>query len=382
MRYRNGLSGSWIGLLSVVFALWGWLSCAGAAVTLREVASGLNQPVAVAHAGDGSGRLFVTLQGGQVVIFDGERVLPRPFLDLRDRVGSGGERGLLSIAFHPDFARNRLFFANYTDLAGDTVISRFRAARRNPNVALSRSERRVLAVPQPYANHNGGQLQFGPDGFLYIGMGDGGSGGDPENRAQDGGSLLGKLLRIDVNGQRPYGIPADNPFAGRTDVRPEIWALGLRNPWRFSFDRSTGDLYIADVGQGDWEEVNFQPAGSPGGQNYGWRRMEGRHCFNPPSACDDGTLTPPVLEYDHGVGRSITGGYVYRGSGVPELAGRYVYGDFASGRIWAARSVGGDWINEELPVSGGLISSFGEDEVGELYLTDYAGGRLLKFVAE
>lgn len=381
MRYLISSNRLWSGLLSVALLWCGGLPFAGARVALREVTSGLVRPLAITHAGDGSGRLFVTLQGGQVMIFDGERVLPIPFLDIRDRVASGGERGLLSIAFHPDFARNRFLFVNYTNLAGDTVVSRFRAAPRRPNVALPASERRVLTVPQPYANHNGGQLQFGPDGFLYIGMGDGGSGGDPENRAQDTGSLLGKLLRIDVN-RRPYGIPADNPFANRADVRPEIWALGLRNPWRFSFDRLTGDLYIADVGQGSWEEVNLQPAGSPGGQNYGWRRMEGRHCFDPPRACDDGTLTPPVLEYDHGAGRSITGGYVYRGSRVPELVGRYVYGDFSNGRIWAARLEDGGWINEELPAASALISSFGEDEAGELYLTDYVGGRVLKFVSE
>ncbi|HRD67364.1 MAG TPA: PQQ-dependent sugar dehydrogenase [Candidatus Competibacter sp.] len=380
MRYRIDSGRLWSGLLSVAL-LCGWLPLAEARVVLREVATGLAQPVAVAQAGDGSRRLFVALQSGQIVIFDGERVLPTPFLDIRDRVTSGGERGLLGIAFHPDFARNRFFFVNYTDRAGNTVVSRFRAALRKPNVALPRSERLVLKVAQPYANHNGGQLQFGPDGYLYIGMGDGGSGGDPENRAQDLGTLLGKLLRIDVD-RRPYRIPADNPFANRTDARPEIWALGLRNPWRFSFDRATGDLYIADVGQGSWEEVNFQSAGSPGGQNYGWRRMEGRHCFDPPSDCDDGTLTLPVLEYDHGVGRSITGGYVYRGSRVPELVGRYVYGDFASGRLWAAHPMNGTWINEELPASAALISSFGEDEAGELYLVDYAAGRLLEFMSE
>lgn len=380
MPYRGRSSRWWCGLLGIAL-LWAWLPGAQARVALREVASGLSQPLAVTHAGDGSGRLFVTLQEGQVVIFDGRQLLPRPFLDIRDRVASGGERGLLSAAFHPGFASNRWFFVNYTDLAGNTVVSRFRAARRAPNVALARGERLVLSVAQPYANHNGGQLQFGPDGFLYIGTGDGGSGGDPENRAQDGGSLLGKLLRIDVN-QPPYGIPASNPFANRTDIRPEIWAVGLRNPWRFSFDRATGDLYIADVGQDQWEEVNFQPAAGPGGLNYGWRRMEGRHCFNPPGACDDGALTPPVLEYDHGLGESVTGGYVYRGSQVPELAGRYVYGDFISGRIWAARPEGGAWVNEEVLASSVLISSFGEDEAGELYLTDYAGGRLLKIVSE
>lgn len=380
MSYCSRSNGWWCGLLAIAL-LWAWLPGAAARVALREVANGLSQPLAIAHAGDGSGRLFVTLQEGRVMIFDGRQIVPKPFLDLRERVASGGERGLLSVAFHPDFANNRWFYVNYTDLAGNTVVSRFRAARRAPNVALRRSETLVLSVTQPYANHNGGQLQFGPDGFLYIGTGDGGSGGDPENRAQDGGSLLGKLLRIDVN-QSPYGIPTDNPFSNRTDIRPEIWAVGLRNPWRFSFDRATGDLYIADVGQDAWEEVNFQPAAGPGGLNYGWRRLEGRHCFNPPNACDDGTLTPPVLEYDHSVGESVTGGYVYRGSQVPELAGRYVYGDFISGRIWAARLEGSRWVNEEVAASPIAISSFGEDEAGELYLTDYIGGRLLKFVSE
>ncbi len=380
MSYCSRSNGWWCGLLAIAL-LWAWLPGAAARVALREVANGLSQPLAIAHAGDGSGRLFVTLQEGRVMIFDGRQIVPKPFLDLRERVASGGERGLLSVAFHPDFANNRWFYVNYTDLAGNTVVSRFRAARRAPNVALRRSETLVLSVTQPYANHNGGQLQFGPDGFLYIGTGDGGSGGDPENRAQDGGSLLGKLLRIDVN-QSPYGIPTDNPFSNRTDIRPEIWAVGLRNPWRFSFDRATGDLYIADVGQDAWEEVNFQPAAGPGGLNYGWRRLEGRHCFNPPNACDDGTLTLPVLEYDHSVGESVTGGYVYRGSQVPELAGRYVYGDFISGRIWAARLEGSRWVNEEVAASPIAISSFGEDEAGELYLTDYIGGRLLKFVSE
>ncbi|MBL8250737.1 MAG: PQQ-dependent sugar dehydrogenase [Candidatus Competibacter sp.] len=380
MRHSN-LGSRLCGVVLSFVSLWSLAIAGHARVALREVASGLNQPLAIAHAGDGTGRLFITLQDGRVAIFDGTRILPRPFLDIRDRVGSGGERGLLSVAFHPDFSRNRLFFVNYTNLEGNTVVARFRAARRSPDLALSRSERAVLTVAQPYANHNGGQLQFGPDGLLYIGMGDGGSGGDPENRAQDGGSLLGKLLRIDVN-RSPYAVPADNPFLNRADVRPEIWAVGLRNPWRFSFDRATGDLYIADVGQDGWEEINFQPAGGPGGLNYGWRRMEGTHCFNPPSGCDDGRLTPPVLEYDHGAGESVTGGYVYRGSQVPELAGHYVYGDFISGRVWAARREAGGWVNREILASSVLISSFGEDEAGELYLTDYAGGRLLKLVSE
>ena len=370
-------SSGWVwGLLSLVV----WCSEIPAAeVALREVATKLAQPVAMTTARDGSGRLFIILQGGQIVIFDGKRVLPTPFLDLRDRVSSGGERGLLSLAFHPDFARNRAFFVNYTNQSGHTVIARFEVSPQTPNVASPASERLVLTVPQPYANHNGGQLQFGPDGFLYIGMGDGGSSGDPQNRAQNPHELLGKLLRIDVN-RFPYRIPADNPWVNRPEGRPELWALGLRNPWRFSFDRLTGDLYIADVGQNHREEINVQPAGHPGGQNYGWRRMEGQHCFKPASGCNDGTLTLPVLEYDHRLGSAVIGGYVYRGTQVPALVGRYVYGDFGSGRVWAAQIRQGAWVNEELLATSLSISSFGEDEAGELYLIDYAGGRLLQFM--
>ena len=374
---RSGIR-SWVGWCGLLCLVVGCSGIPAAEVALREVATGLAQPVAMTTARDGSGRLFITLQGGRIVIFDGKQVLSAPFLDLRDRVSSGGERGLLSLAFHPDFARNRAFFVNYTNRAGNTVVSRFEVSPQTPNIASPDSERPVLTVSQPYANHNGGQLQFGPDGFLYIGMGDGGSGGDPQNRAQNPHELLGKLLRIDVN-QPPYRIPADNPWVNRPNARPEVWALGLRNPWRFSFDRLTGDLYIADVGQDQWEEINFQPAGHPGGQNYGWRRMEGRHCFKPASACNDGTLILPVLEYDHRLGSAVIGGYVYRGSQIPVLVGRYVYGDFSSGRVWAARIRQGAWVNEELMATGLSISSFGEDEAGELYLIDYAGGRLLQF---
>ena len=244
----------------------------------------------------------------------------------------------------------------------------------DPNVADTTSAQIVLSVAQPFANHNGGQLAFGPDGFLYIGLGDGGDAGDPGNRAQNLGTLLGKILRIDVDGAATYTIPTTNPFRATPNALPEIWAYGLRNPWRFSFDRLTGDLFIADVGQGAREEVNFQPAASAGGQNYGWRRMEGTACFNPSTACNDGTLTLPILEYDHSLGCSITGGYRYRGARFPQFVGRYFYGDFCSGRIWTGIQSGAAWTGPQLLDTTMQITSFGEDEDGELYVVHYGSG--------
>jgi glucose/arabinose dehydrogenase len=348
-------------------------------VTLEPVANGLPNLVSVAHAGDS--RLFITLQGGLVMIHDGTRVLPEPFLDLRNLVLSGGERGLLSIAFHPGYAQNGLFYVNYTDLRGDTVVARYSVSLFDPNRANPASAVPVLMIQQPFANHNGGQLQFGPDGYLYIGMGDGGSGGDPGNRAQNLGDLLGKMLRLDVNSASPYAIPPSNPFVGQAGVRPEIWAFGLRNPWRFSFDRATGDLWIADVGQGIWEEVDFQPVTSIGGENYGWRRMEGAHCFNPSSNCNPGNLVLPVIEYNHSVGCSVTGGYVYRGTRNPRLVGQYIYGDFCSGRIFGAtRSTSGAVTTQQLLDVTFNVSTFGEDVAGEIYVGDYSNGILYRLV--
>jgi len=260
------------------------------------------------------------------------------------------------------------------------VVSRFRLTA-DPGVADPASEEVVLTVAQPFANHNGGQLAFGPDGYLYIGMGDGGSGGDPFNNAQSSTTLLGKLLRIDVeSATQPYAVPASNPFRGNPNFRPEIWALGLRNPWRFSFDRSTGDLWIADVGQNAWEEVNVQPAASPGGENYGWRLMEGAHCYDP-NPCNPTGLVLPVAEYDHSLGCSITGGFVARGPAPARLAGAYVYGDFCSGRVWAVRRQGASFVNELILTTPYGISAFGEDEAGSLYLADYGGGALYRFDA-
>ncbi len=264
-------------------------------------------------------------------------MLPTPFLDISDRVESGSsERGLLSVAFHPDYAENGRFFVNYTNKDGDTVISRFQVTA-DPNVADAATETILLTIPQPFPNHNGGQLQFGPDGYLYVGMGDGGAAADPQGNGQNEGTLLGAMLRLDVDGvsaEANYAVPADNPFIN-SEGRNEIWATGVRNPWRFSFDRLTGDLFIADVGQNIWEEVNFQPANSSGGENYGWDIMEGMHCFSD-DACDSSGTVLPIYDYQHENGRcSITGGYVYRGQQFPALTGNYFFGDYCTGEIWA-----------------------------------------------
>lgn len=288
-------------------------------ISLQEILTGLALPVAITHAGDGSGRLFITLQGGRTLIYDGSRLLPTPFLDIGSLVSCCGEQGLLSVAFHPSYEQ---------------------------------------------------------DGYLYIGMGDGGSYGDPEKNAENGQTLLGKILRIDVNNVNtsdglPYDIPANNPFINDPDVRDEIWALGLRNPWRFSFDRATGDLFIGDAGESGQEEVNFQSASTPSGENYGWRLMEGKHCFHPSTNCNDGALTLPILEYDHSLGCSITGGYRYRGAQIPQLYGVYLYGDYCSGRIWGATKSDGRWSTAILLDTDLSISSFGEDGADELYVAHH-----------
>jgi glucose/arabinose dehydrogenase len=343
-------------------------------VVLAPQVSGLEIPVHITHAGDGSGRLFVVEQPGRIRIVQAGALLNTPFLDITDRVGCCGERGLLSVAFPPDYLSKGHFYVNYTDGSGTTVVARYHITD-DPNLADPASEEVVLTVSQPYANHNGGQLAFGPrDGYLYIGMGDGGSAGDPENRAQNPGSLLGKMLRIDVeSGVVPYAIPPTNPYTQTTGYRAEIWALGLRNPWRFSFDRLTGDLYIGDVGQGQYEEIDFQAASSHGGENYGWRIMEGTHCYNS-EICDQTGLVLPVVEYDHSQGCSVTGGMVYRGQSYPRMQGVYFYGDYCSGRIWGLRQDGSAWQSALLTDTSHRISSFGEDEAGNVYLVDYGGG--------
>ncbi len=338
---------------------------------LTPIAKDFDRPIALTVAPGDATRLFITEQPGRVRVVKNGKRLGKAFLDISNRVSCCGERGLLSIAFHPAWQANGYFFANYTDPDGNTVVSRFQVHARDPDVANPASESIVLTVIQPFANHNGGQLQFGPDGYLYIGMGDGGSGGDPGNRAQDLNTLLGKMLRIDVDRDASYSIPPTNPFIGKG--KPELWAIGLRNPWRFSFDQATGDLYIGDVGQGQWEEIDHQPASSHGGENYGWRLMEGMHCYQPSTGCDDGTLVKPVAEYSHAEGCSVTGGYVYRGKS-SRLNGTYIYGDYCTGVIkGAVRDGSGRWTSSVLLTPRFNITSFGQDEAGEVYVVNYAG---------
>jgi glucose/arabinose dehydrogenase len=345
---------------------------------------GFSAPVGITHAGDGTGRLFVVQQGGQIRLVKNGALQAAPFLDIAGRISAGGERGLLGLAFPHDYARKGYFYVNYTNTAGNTVISRFRRSAASADTADPASEQILLTIGQPFANHNGGQLAFSQrDRYLYVGMGDGGSGGDPGNRAQNPADLLGKMLRIDTETGRPYTYtsPATNPFVSTAGFRPEIWALGVRNPWRFSFDRLTADLYMADVGQGSWEEVNFQPAASAGGENYGWRIMEGVHCFNP-NPCSVAGLTLPILEYGHGAGDcSVTGGYVYRAGAFPRMQGLYIYGDFCSGRIWGLRrGDGGGWTNSLLLDTSIQISAFGEEESGALYVAGYNTGQIFPLV--
>ncbi len=350
-------------------------ACAGPspsipAVSLRTVVSGLSAPVHLTHARDRSGRLFVVEQGGTIRIIHNNQLLPLPFLDIRSRVLFWGEMGLLSVAFHPNYARNGRFFVNYTADEGSglmSIVAEYRVSSTNPNLA-DPTEYRILEVPKPYFIHHGGLNLFGPDGMLYIGLGDGDSPGDPLNTSQNLGLLLGKVLRIDVNAGGPYAVPWDNPFLTTPGARPEIWALGFRNPWRFSFDRCNGRLVLGDVGQDSWEEVDTILKG----KNYGWRIMEGAHCFNPPTGCKTAGLELPIHEYSHSVGCSVIGGFVYRGRNWPGLVGRYVFGDLC-GPLWALTPTGNTWTRTELLQTGLPITSFGEDEAGELYLMDYTG---------
>lgn len=356
---------------------------AAPAISLEVALTGLSQPLQVTYAPGDEEHLFVVEKIGRVRVARGGELRAQPVIDLRQEVSTASEQGLLGLAFHPRFQENGYVYVNLTNSRGDTEIRRYWVDPQSYRAAPE-SGRTLLTIPQPAANHNGGMLAFGPDGYLYIATGDGGRAGDPWGNAQNLQSLLGKILRIDVDGGDPYAIPPDNPFVGVNGARPEIWAYGLRNPWRFSFDRVTGDLYIADVGQNRWEEVNWQPAASSGGENYGWNALEGTHCYPPGTRCSAEGMTPPVVEYanDRSVGCAITGGYVYRGEEVPGLAGWYVYGDYCSGRIWgfdtAALPDGGSPQPTELLAAGVLISSFGEDARGELYLTDLGSGTVFK----
>ena len=329
--------------------------------TWLPIVSGLDRPVAVQSAHDGSGRLFIIEKYGAIRIFKDGQLYSQPFLSIDDRVNDdSNEMGLLGLAFDPNYASNGYFYVNYTGNGGHTRISRFQA---NGDVADPNSENVLMIVRQPFPNHNGGAVVFGPDGYLYLGLGDGGAAGDPFKNGQDTSSLLGKILRIDVNNGDPYAIPADNPFGN------EVWAYGLRNPWRFSFDRVTGDLWIGDVGQNAYEEIDFLPAGSPGGANFGWSVMEGNHGY-------DGEPQPgfllPAAEYSHDFGCSVTGGYVYRGS-LPEWNGIYLYGDYCSGKIWGLILSNGQWQFQVMFEAGVTITSFGEDEAGELYFSSDNG---------
>ena len=342
---------------------------------LQLVTSGLSYPDFVTTPAGDTARLFVVEQTGAIRVVQHDSLLPTPFLNLTGHIGFGGERGLLSMAFHPSYASNGHFYVYYTNPAGDIRIVRYTASA-NPNIADSTSGDTILsAFHETNDNHNGGLLLFGPDGKLYAGLGDGGSAGDPPGNGQNLDTLLAKILRLDVDGASPYAVPADNPFVGHAGERGEIWLYGLRNPWRFSFDRTSGDLYIGDVGQNLYEEVDVLAAGSPAGVNFGWNVTEGKHCYGA-SSCNMSGLTLPLVEYGHADGCAVTGGYVYRGTKIPALAGIYFYGDYCSGWVRSFRYTGGaaaenrDW--PLLAVSGGL-SSFGEDARGELYITSLSG---------
>jgi glucose/arabinose dehydrogenase len=342
------------------------------ALAARLVVSGLRSPLDLQSVREDRDRLYVVEQGGRIRVVRTGQLLASPFLDVSDRVSSGGERGLLGLAFHPRFAQNHRFFVNYTDPRGDTRIAEFQAASADATDAST--ERVILRVVQPFANHNGGGLAFGSDGFLYVGLGDGGSGGDPLGNGQRLDTLLGKMLRVDVDGSPPYAVPADNPFRATPGAQPEIWAFGLRNPFRFSFDRATGQLYVGDVGQGAVEEIDVAAARA-GGQNYGWNVTEGSRCYSPSSGCDMAGITMPIYEYDHSQGCSVTGGVVYRGCRMPDLAGTYFFGDYCRGFVRSFRYASGQAAEaRQWSLSGiGSVSSFGLDADGEVYVVDYDG---------
>ncbi len=337
-----------------------------------EVASGFTQPVGMTSFIDNGLVILVIQQGGSIKVFENGVILDEPFLDISNKITTNGsEQGLLGIALNPNYLKNGLFYINYTDRSGDTVIARY-IASESRRTSDPNSEQIIFTTSQPYQNHNGGNLVFGPDGFLYIGLGDGGSGGDPETRAQNPNTVLGKMLRIAVQDQEIYAVPNDNPYVNGGG-KPEIWAIGLRNPWRYSFDHLTGDLWIADVGQGNWEEINYVKAVPEPGLNFGWNYMEGTHGFkgNPPNTIK---FVDPVFEYDHSVGCSVTGGFVYRGEQLPDWFGVYVFGDYCSGNVWGLLPSGdGSFKSSQLFSTGLNISSFGEDVFGEIYLVAYNG---------
>jgi glucose/arabinose dehydrogenase len=356
-------------------------------LTLVKAWSGFSQPLFVTASPADPSRVLVVEKGGLVRGVHGGSIDPTPFLDLTGTVSTVSEEGLLSIAFPPGAASASRVYACYTDKSGDVVVSRFAVGA--DGVAVAASRREVLRVPHSaHPNHNGGEIAFGPDGMLYFGVGDGGSEGDPNGNGQRPGTLLAKLLRIDVEGvaaggkvPATYLVPSDNPFVGKSGFRPETWAWGLRNPWRFSFDGATGELYIGDVGQDLWEEIDVAPAGT-GGQDYGWSQWEGLHPYPPGATRSRAGFTFPVAEYGHDVGDAVIGGYVYRGKTSPALDGIYLFGDTGSGRIWGLRREGGAWRMHQFAVTGLSISSFGEDDAHEVYVTDIAGGAVYRVTAK
>jgi glucose/arabinose dehydrogenase len=338
--------------------------------------AGLNRPTDLTAPNDGSGRIFVLEQPGVIRIARDGELLPEPFMDIRARVGDqANEQGLLGLAFHPEYADNGFFFTNYTDTSGTSIISQWQVSS-DPDRGDPDSEQILMRVQQPYGNHNGGGVKFGPDGYLYLSLGDGGSGGDPQNHGQTVTTLLGTLLRIDPDLRGGYTIPEDNPFLNG-EGQPEIWAYGLRNPWRFTFDDVTGDLYIADVGQNAIEEINFTAAGTPGGLNFGWNYKEGTQPFRgePPAGLE---LVDPVYEYTHSEGCSVTGGHVVRAEHLPEWNGIYLYGDYCNGRVWGLLQGEQGWQSQLLFTTGVNISAFGKDEVGDIYLLAHATGEVLR----
>jgi glucose/arabinose dehydrogenase len=388
--WRLGLGLLWGGpVIASLYLMLAWLPSPQARaaqppfeLAVEEVASGFVTPIKISNAGDD--RLFVVERQGliQILLPDGTR-LPEPFLNLTDRIlSNNNEQGLLGLVFEPQDPTT--FYVNYTrnsansDDQGDTVIARFRVSTTNANQADPESEEIILVVDQPYPNHNAGDLAFGPDGYLYIPLGDGGSGGDPQNRAQNLNELLGKVLRIDVVGEQTYTIPPDNPYAddNNPNTRAEIWSLGWRNPWRFSFDRETGEMYIGDVGQSNWEEIDYEPANTPG-RNYGWNRCEGRHVYppqEPPQPCTDDTFINPIFDYARSDGVAVTGGFVYRGEDYPKLVGHYLFADFATGNFWSLLRTGNSWtVTPYGNIGVSNPTSFGEDHAGELYVANYDG---------
>lgn len=354
-------------------------------IKFEVIASGLSNPLFITHAGDASGRIFIVERNGKIHIYRNGVINDTPFLDVSDIINAtGGEQGLLGLAFDPSYEVNGKFYIVYTILSNNAIrLARFNVSDDDPDLA-NPSGTTILTIDKnsTNTNHNGGVIAFGPDGYLYMSTGDGGGRGDPNNNAQNKNILLGKILRLDVSGDT-YAIPPTNPFVGDLNVKEEIWAYGLRNPWRFSFDRATGDLYIGDVGQGTQEEINFQSSSSLGGENYGWHILEGNLCYASENCAEPGDYTPPVIVYNHGVdnmfGCSVTGGYVYRGTNIPSLVGIYLFGDFCEGKLWGmTENENGDWIASLITDTDFRISSFGEDESGEIYLTDYSTGRIIR----